>query len=90
MRPREVPPAEKPLYWVARSRKELMALPSRVQCHVALALRLAQEGGRHESAKVLKGFGDARVLDAQRGHALDRPAAEDGRADRKGVAECAS
>jgi phage-related protein len=63
MRPREVPSAEKPLHWVARSRKELMALPSRVQGHVALALRLAQQGGRHESAKALKGFGDARVLE---------------------------
>lgn len=63
MRPQGSPPPRKPLRWVGRSRKELMALPLRVRENVGLALWVAQAGGRHDSAKVLKGFGDGSVLE---------------------------
>jgi phage-related protein len=53
----------KPLKWVAGSYKDLMALPIDVRRLFGYALHLAQEGGKHETAKVLKGFGDAGVLE---------------------------
>jgi hypothetical protein len=52
-----VPPSdEKPLEWVAGSRKEFLALPLPVRKKFGLALGFAQRGSRHDSAKVLKGF----------------------------------
>jgi len=40
-----------------------MALPGDVRRFFGHALDFAQHGGRHEAAKVLKGFGDAGVLE---------------------------
>jgi phage-related protein len=53
----------KPLKWVAGSYKDLMALPTDVRRLFGFALHLAQKGGKHEAVKVLKGFGDAGVLE---------------------------
>ncbi|MDR1849399.1 MAG: type II toxin-antitoxin system RelE/ParE family toxin [Zoogloeaceae bacterium] len=53
----------KPLKWVAGSYKDLVALPADVRQLFGYALHLAQKGGKHEAAKVLKGFGDAGVLE---------------------------
>lgn len=54
---------EKPLEWVASSRKDLMALPLDVRRRFGYALYLAQMGDQDDAAKVLKGFGGAGVLE---------------------------
>jgi len=53
----------RPLKWVAGSYKDLMALPTDVRRLFGYALYLAQKGDKHDTAKVLKGFGDAGVLE---------------------------
>lgn len=53
----------KPLYWLSSAKKDLMGMPSDVQDTFGYALHLAQEGKKHEQAKVLKGFGSAGVLE---------------------------
>lgn len=53
----------KPLIWVGSSRKDLCALPADVMDTFGYALFLAQVGKRHERTKVLRGFGDASVLE---------------------------
>ncbi len=54
---------EKPLEWVGSSHKDLMTLPNDVRRFFGYALSLAQVGDQHDSAKVLKGFGSAGVLE---------------------------
>ena len=54
---------EKPLEWIASSYKDLMALPSDVRRRFGFALSLAQIGDQDDSAKALKGFGGAGVLE---------------------------
>ena len=54
---------EKPLEWVGSSYKDLMSLPEDVRRLFGFALSLAQAGDKHDSAKVLKGFGGAGVLE---------------------------
>lgn len=54
---------EKPLVWMGSSRKDLCAMPKAVQQTFGFALHLAQIGGRHPDAKVLRGFGSAAVLE---------------------------
>lgn len=54
---------QKPLRWVASSKKDLMALPAEVQDVFGYALHLAQSGQKHPDAKPLKGFGGAGVLE---------------------------
>lgn len=58
----------KKLYWVASSKKDLMALPLDVQHVFGFALHLAQEGGRHVHSKILKGFSGAGVLEVVEDH----------------------
>ena len=53
----------KSLYWVGVTKKELMALPVEIIALFGHALDLAQRGDRHDSAKVLHGFGCAGVLE---------------------------
>jgi phage-related protein len=53
----------KSLIWVGGSKKELLKLPSGVIDTFGFALYRAQIGERHEQAKVLRGFGDASVLE---------------------------
>jgi len=47
----------KPLFWVGSAKKELMALPEKVQDVFGYALHLAQVGTKHPAAKPLKGLG---------------------------------
>lgn len=54
---------QKPLYWVASSKKDLKDLPEEVQDVFGYALHLAQDGKKHDQAKPLKGFGGAGVLE---------------------------
>jgi phage-related protein len=59
----------KPLVWMGTSRRDLRALPGDVVDMFGYALYLAQAGGRHPSAKVLRGFGDAAVLELSKNDA---------------------
>ena len=56
-------PQPKPLIWMGGAKKDLCALPAGVVDAFGYALYLAQCGKRHESTKVLRGFGDASVLE---------------------------
>lgn len=58
-----MPSNEKPLEWIGSSHKDLMALPSEIRRFFGFALSLAQAGDKHDTAKVLKGFGGAGVLE---------------------------
>jgi phage-related protein len=53
----------KPLKWVGRSKDELRAFPEAVIRFTGHALFEAQTGGKSDSAKPLKGFGGAGVLE---------------------------
>jgi phage-related protein len=54
---------EKPIEWIGSSHKDLMSLPADVRRFFGFALSLAQAGDKHDSAKVLKGFGGAGVIE---------------------------
>lgn len=56
-------PFPKQLFWVGASKKDLVAMPEEVQNFFGFALHQAQIGKKHESAKPLKGFGSAGVLE---------------------------
>ncbi len=58
----------KPLVWIGSSKRDLMALPAPVVHKFGYALFLAQIGKRHDSTKVLRGFGDASVLEVIESH----------------------
>jgi phage-related protein len=53
----------KPLRWVASAKTDLSAMPIEVRRGVGYALFAAQQGEKHDDAMVLKGFGDAGVLE---------------------------
>jgi phage-related protein len=55
--------AIKPVIWVGSSLDDLCRLSGAVQDEIGYALYFAQQGQRHPSAKVLKGFGGAGVLE---------------------------
>jgi phage-related protein len=61
----------KPLRWIASSKDELSAMPIEVRRAVGYALFAAQQGEKHADAKVLKGFGDAGVLEVIARHDSD-------------------
>jgi phage-related protein len=51
------------LGWIGGAKADLLAFPEEVVKEVGYALYVAQEGGKHESAKPLRGFGGAGVLE---------------------------
>lgn len=53
----------KPLVWMGSSKKDLLRMPESVMDVFGYAFFVAQSGGRHASTKVLKGFGDASVIE---------------------------
>jgi len=53
----------KPLIWVGSSLKDLREFPAPVQDEMGYALYVAQVGGQHSDAKVLRGFGGAGVVE---------------------------
>lgn len=61
-------PRIKPLIWVASSRNDLRKFPEGVKDVFGFALYEAQCGGKHVSAKPLKGFGGAGVLEVVEDH----------------------
>lgn len=58
----ERPPAT-PVRWIAGSKNDLRSFPEPVKNAVGYALWRAQLGEKHESAKALKGYGDAALLE---------------------------
>jgi phage-related protein len=56
-------PPLKPVIWVGTSRKDLRKFPEPVQDHMGYALFVAQQGGKHQDAKPLAGFGGAGVVE---------------------------
>ena len=61
-------PSPKPLHWLASSLEDLRSFPRAVQRSIGVALRTAQLGRKHESAKPLKGFKGAGVLEVVEDH----------------------
>ena len=53
----------KPVVWIGNSLENLKQFPEEVQGMMGYALYLAQTGTKHISAKPLKGFGGAGVLE---------------------------
>ncbi|HZG46566.1 MAG TPA: type II toxin-antitoxin system RelE/ParE family toxin [Allosphingosinicella sp.] len=53
----------RPLFWIGSSRKDLSAFPEEVKDVMGYALHLAQVGEKSATAKPLKGFGGAGVLE---------------------------
>lgn len=53
----------KPLQWIGSAKRDLLAMPDEVQEVFGYALYLAQIGSLHLSAKPLKGFGSAGVVE---------------------------
>jgi phage-related protein len=53
----------KPLRWIGRSRQALREFPAQVRREIGYALQFAQAGTKHPSAKPLRGFGGAGVLE---------------------------
>jgi phage-related protein len=50
-------PGEKPLYWVASSKDDILSFPEPVKDEMSHALGVAQYGGKHPKAKPWKGEG---------------------------------
>jgi phage-related protein len=63
-----MPPTRKPLYFIASSWKDLKALPGPVQDTFGTLLLDVQYGETPASAKPLKGFGGAGVLEIVEDH----------------------
>jgi phage-related protein len=53
----------KPVVWVGSSRKDLRAFSRRVRIDIGQAIYTAQMGDTDPAAKLLKGFGGARVME---------------------------
>jgi phage-related protein len=60
---KQKPAADKPLFWMGSSLKDLSAFPLDVKKVMGFALRQAQRGGKHVSVKPLKGQSGASVLE---------------------------
>jgi len=58
----------KPVRWVGSSLEDLRAFPAEVRRALGYALYFAQKGDKHPSAKPLKGFGGAGVLEVVEDH----------------------
>jgi phage-related protein len=55
--------SEKPLEWIGRGHKDLMALPLEARRFFGYALSLAQNGDQHDAANALKGFSSGGVIE---------------------------
>lgn len=53
----------KPLGWIGSAREDLVAFLEEVVTEIGHALYVARCGGKHSSAKPLKGFGSSGVLE---------------------------
>jgi hypothetical protein len=59
-------PGERPVIWMASSKKDLLAMPHGVIRGIGIALGVAQRGGKDPSAKPWKGEGGWRDGNRQR------------------------
>ena len=59
----KLPGSLKPVYWMGPTLKDLRGSPDEVKDGIGYALELVQKGERPASAKPLKGFGGASVLE---------------------------
>lgn len=64
----DMPETPKPLAWVGSSQKDYRTFPAPVQDDMGYARYLAQIGSRHVSAKPMRGFGGAGVLELVEDH----------------------
>ncbi len=73
MDPGETPgqPKEKPIHWIGSSRQDLREFPAEARRDIGYALSFAQNGRKHASAKPLKGFKGAGVLEIVEDHRGD-------------------
>ena len=53
----KLPLTEKPLYWVASSKRDLLDMPGQVRREMGFAFGVAQHGGKYPKAKPWKGQG---------------------------------
>ncbi len=53
----------KPVRWIGRSKEDLRNFPEEVRHNIGYALHFAQAGDKHPSAKPLRGFGGAGVIE---------------------------
>jgi phage-related protein len=53
----------KPIVWIGSSLNDIKEFPEDVRGIMGYALYLAQTGEKHQSARPLKGFGGAKVLE---------------------------
>lgn len=60
--------ATKPVYWIGKSLEDLRNFSAEVRRNIGFALHYAQMGEKHPSAKPLKGFGGAGVLEIVEAH----------------------
>jgi phage-related protein len=58
----------KPVVWIGSSREDLRDFPEEIKDEVGFAIYQAQLGGKSTSAKPLKGFGGAGVLEVVEDH----------------------
>lgn len=58
----------KQLAWIGSSKRDLLDFPETVKDLMGFALYVAQAGGKHPSAKPLKGFGGAGILEIVEDH----------------------
>ncbi len=61
-------PTAKPVRWIARSHDDLRAFPRAARRAIGYALHFAQMGDKHPSAKPMRGFGGAGVLEIVEDH----------------------
>jgi phage-related protein len=64
----EVAPRIKPIHWIGSSHADLRKLPTEVARNIGYALWFVQMGQKHPSAKPLKGFKGAGVLEIIEDH----------------------
>lgn len=53
----------RPIFWAPQTLRELRSFPKAVKREFGRALQFAQAGDKHPSAKPLRGFGDAGILE---------------------------
>ena len=58
---------EKPLFWIASAKADLLEFPAQVKDGIGIALSVAQFGGKHPQAKPWKGDGPG-VLEVVENH----------------------
>jgi phage-related protein len=64
-------PNERPVHWIGSSREDLREFPAEARRDIGFALSFAQNGRKHPSAKPLKGFKGAGVLEILEDHRGD-------------------